>query len=475
MANLPDLILPKYRHFGLSIERLAVRAVEITDKKIPVRMIESEIPQDTFRDGVLMKPSAFIAIIRKLYQAGKFTTPYAAVCFPEVFAYTRATTLPLIPLDEIQEAISWKAKDLFPFPTEDIYFDWKLLKKTESEYQLNVVAVQRKVLDPLMEALTQAGLKPLRFEPDASALTRLVKIKPEEHALLIEINQSGAYMTLMEGEKALFTTSIPISASDTPSQYVANIDKTLIEISTYYKNKSILKDGSTRIILTGILASNQWVDHCRKLLPYPAEILETAIGKPAFYKAYAAAVEEIAPPLDEQSINLLPTRSQVAFEKQQTILFYKTVLIRTLMLIMLLAVGIGTAYGLVVIKRQQLEIQVKTVRRTVETKNVDLQRLLQINAQAKNVMMLSTLRKTPAAKLEALGSLLTDAIQVTQWEFTDGNLQITIRGTAKTRTDLLSLKDRLEKSKDFTGVALPLGSLELPVNVPFNLSFKIKP
>jgi hypothetical protein len=52
--------------------------------------------------------------------------------------------IPAVPLSEMHEAVSWQVKDLFPFPSDEIYFDWKLLGKTDAEYRVSIIAVQKK-------------------------------------------------------------------------------------------------------------------------------------------------------------------------------------------------------------------------------------------------------------------------------------------------------------------------------------------
>jgi hypothetical protein len=474
MISLPDILLPKIKHFGLSIERLSLHAVEVDQRGVPTKATEIQIPQDTFIQGTLAKPDVFAQAVKSLVVSGRFSTPYVAVTFPEVFAYTRGYTIPLIPIDEIQEAISWHAKDLFPFPQEDIYFDWKILEKREHEYQTTVVATQKNVLDPLVGALVSIGLKPLRFEPDASALTRLLLLKSPMHAILIEVNKLGAYITLVEGEKALFTTVIPYTSEDTPTSYLANIDQTLVEIATFYRNKGVLGEGSTEVIITGSMASDEWVKHLKELLRYPVGILRTQMQDAAYNKAYVAAIQKIAPPSDPQSINLLPFSTQTFYDAQRTDQFYRTLLARLCVFAGILCFISSGSHISISLERQRLDTNVKALQKLNQSQSGGMRDILLLNSQAKNVMNLIPLRHTPEEKIEALNKLLTDTITITQWEYDDSKLQFTLTGNAKTRDDLLAFKQSLDQSKDFAKVTLPLVSLETSVQTPFIITFLVK-
>jgi Tfp pilus assembly PilM family ATPase len=474
MISLPDILLPKKRYFGLSIERTAIHAIELDQKGNPVNALSVTMPPDTFIEGQLNKKEEFVNAIKSLITNGHFSTPYIAVCFPEVFAYTRGCTIPIIPLDEVQEAIAWRTKELFPFPSEDIYFDWKILKKTDKEYQTIVVAVQRKLLDQLVQSLVEMGLKPLRFEPDASALVRLVKINPEQYALLVEVNPKGAYVTLVDGEKAVFTTVINYAPEDTPNSYLSNIDQTLLDIASFYKNKGMLPDDKTQVIVTGEMASPEWVTHLHELLKYPAGLLKSPVREQIYNKPYAAALQKISPPIDEQSINLLPTITQQYYDSERNMQFYKTILIRFCIIVIIFNIVSIGAYIAVTVKRQLADNQVKEIRRISQSQQGDTQALLLLNAQAKNIVSLAPQKSTPKESIEELAKLTNDKISLSQWEYDDGRLSFKITGTAQTRVALLDFKAALDKSDRFINVTLPLESLAIPVNVPFVITYVLK-
>jgi Tfp pilus assembly PilM family ATPase len=474
MMSLPDILLPKIRHFGLSVERHSLHAVEVDGKGKPVRTGEIQLEEDTFVDGKLVKREQFIRAMHLLLEAGKFSTSYTAVTFPEVFAYTRGYTVSSFEPEEIQEAISWHSKDLFPFPPDDLYFDWKELTKNDHETQTIVIAVQKATLDPLLDALAEAGLTPLRFEPDASALARLLSNHLSKHTLLIDVNPRGAYVTLVEGEKALFTTVVNYSSEDTPDMYLANIDQTLKEIADFYKTKGIIDESSTEIVVTGQMASNEWVAHVSQLLNYKATMLLTGVEHPRFNKAYAAALEKIAPPIDSESINLMPVIFQKEYDFKRTQTFYSALLTRALIVIAAVTLFSGIAYIGASIMRQTIDGQVKSLRKLTQSQETNTQSLLLLNSQAKNIVALGPLRITPRAKLEALSKVLTDKLVISQWEFDDGKQEVKLSGTALTRDDLLNFKNTIDTSVDFGHVTLPLGSLETPISVPFTLTFLVR-
>jgi Tfp pilus assembly PilM family ATPase len=474
MPAWPILFTPKQRHFGLSIGRTSFRGVEVDSRGVVKGSAEVILPESIFSKGALVNQQAFVASLKQLVAQGKFTTPYVTVCFSEAHAYSREHTLPIIPVSEVHEAVAWKIKDLFPFAEEDIYFDWKLLEKTETQYRIAIVAVQKQVLDEQLDALISVGLKPLSFEPGAAAVSRLLVFKPGQHALVTEVNRRGAYVTLVEGEKTLFTTVINYTSEDTPQSYLKNIAQTTLDVVAYYKNKGVLQSEAPVVILTGELASEQWARSAQSLVPFAIKMLNTPIHNPAFNKAYAVAVSEVKPPNDIHTINLLPPNIQMFYDQERDQIFYSALLTRVTIFLFFLLVGAVGAFALITLERQRLDARVKTLTASVNSQKPDTQNLLLLNAQAKMIVALAPLRQTVKDKLLVMQNLLPATIAITQWEYDDQKLQFMITGDAQDRADLVAFKNKLEESEEFTRVSLPLGSLESPKNVHFALTFVLK-
>ena len=474
MISLPELFLPKLRHFGLSIGRTSLRGVEV-DQKGKVRgLAEVELPDGVLESGVLVKKEVIVDALKKLQELGHFTTPYVAVCFSEVYAYGREYRLPVISKEDLGEAVSWHIQELIPFPQEEIYFDWRLIETTDTDFKVSVVAVPKNILDPLIEVLGVVGLKPLSFEPGASAIAKLLVLKADESVLITQINRKGAYVTLVQKGKALFTTVVNITDEDTPATYLENIVDTIKEVTEYYKTKGDIRDESTFVLLTGELASDDWAKAVGEKSARLTRLLKTPQVTPAFNKAYAAAVAKISPPADEQSINLLPARLQHYYGEERYRQFYQALVSRVLFLVGLLLVFSVGSFISVSLARGKLEGRVAALTQENKTNGTNSQGLLMLSANAKNIVTLAPLRVTVRDKLAVIASILPDGITVTQWEYDDSKLQFTLTGMAKDRSELLIFKNKLETTGEFAKITLPLGSLETAQNVRFSLTFIIK-
>ncbi|MEK7165699.1 MAG: pilus assembly protein PilM [Patescibacteria group bacterium] len=470
---LLNTLLPKRAHFGLSIGRTSLRGIELNIKGAVKTISEVPLPADLVDTQGVINKEVLTAATKQLLAAGKFTTSYVAVCFSEIYAYSREFLLPVVSKEEIHEAVSWHVKDLFPFPESEIYFDWKLLSQNEKEYQISVVAVQRKILDSMIEAFVAAGLKPIRFEPGTSAISRLLKTKSDESVLITEINRKGAYVSLVRSKEAIFTTVVNFAVTDTPESFLTNIGITVGEITSYFQSKGQIKQ-TISILLTGELATAEWAKALSAETHLTTQILNNEIVNPAFNKAYVAAMTPVAPPRDETSINLIPETVQMRYDGERTQLFYRALLTRTGLVVGMITFFCISAFVVIRFERNKLETQLKRLSQTLDSQNADTQQLLLLNAQAKNIVALAPLRKTPKDKLLAIMSLIPEEISISQWEYEDVKQQFMISGTSKQRSTLLLFKQKLEQSDEFAKITLPLGALESPENVRFTITFITK-
>lgn len=474
MLNLPDLLVSRKHHFGLSISRTSLRAVEVNKQGIVTSMAEVLLPDGIFEEGVLIKKEDFVNALKTLLSKTKFSTVYTAVCFSEVYAYSREYNVPRLSEKDIGEAISWNIKDLVPYPVEDIYFDWKVLETTETEIKTSVVVVNKNVLDPLLEALVTAGLKPLSFEPGTSAIAKLLVLEPEQSVLITEINHKGAYVTLVNMGKALFTTVISYTKEDTGDTFLKSIVASLTEIANFYKNKGVIKNAPLSVVLTGELATDEWAKALSQVSSYPVKILKTSQVSPAFNKAYAVAVSTITSPNDQQSINLLPAHTQAIYDHERSTAFYTSLFIRSLIfMICILLVAIG-AFAAVTLERQRLVARSTRLASSTTSQNSQVQRLLLLNGHAQAIAQLAPLRQTPRDTLMVLRGILSEDIIVTQLEYDDAKLVYTLQGTAKDRVALLNFREKLEQTGEFAKITLPLDSLESPQNIKFMITFITK-
>lgn len=474
MLSLPHILLPPLTHIGLAFSKADIRAVELDSHGNVIKKAEIELPGGLFADGTIHDPYKLVMAIKQLLKEGKFNSKYATVCFPESLTFIRGYTLPVIPYEEVTEAISWHAKNVFPYPLKEIYFDWKLINNKGNELNISIVAIQKKVIDALIGTMISADIFPLRLSPDASATAKLLQLQANEYAVLIELNRTGAYVTLVEGEKSVFTTVVSYLVDEGVENYAKQIVATHADVLKFYEKKGVGVNTETEVVFTGEMATPDWISYLTTLGKFRSRLLKTQIDNPAFHKAYAAAILEPVAPIDEQTINLLPLALQNKFETERLERYMEALLIRLGVIIGVLSIVSLGLFVFVSMEKQYLEKRAKDLNVLVTKQEGSTQQLLRLNAQAKAVLQLAPLRKTPRDKLAAIIRIIGNDIQITQWEYDDQKLRFTLVGVAKTRDLLVDLKEKIEESPEFGLVNVPLESFTSATNVNFTMTFVSK-
>lgn len=471
MNLLPGFIVPNIHFFGLSIDRTTIHAVELSPQGAVRTYAEVAIDENTFADATLVKKESFIQALKALVSQGRFSTTYVSVCFPEAYAYTRDHSVPDMEKEDIDEAVAWKVKDLFPLPEDDIYYDWKRLDEKDGQVHIGVVGIQKKTLDSLVDAIIASGLKPLRFEPDASAVARLIGLKPQQYGLVTEVNKRSASVTLVEGEKSLFTTVVTYGKTDTPVAFLENITASLEDIAKYYTNKGMLRKDNTKVIVTGEIGSREWADYMAKRVAYPIEILSTPVGNSAYNKAYASAAETMSPPQDDSSINLMPRDVQEIYDESWRISYVQSLAVRSLVGLLVICCIPFVVLISVLTQKEKLVKESAVLQSIIKSQDASIGQVTILNGKLESILALAPLKKTPASHLAQLAALTPSGIHISQLEYDDSKQLYTISGTSSDRTTLLAFRNVLESSKKFTKIVLPLSSLESEANSDFSMSF----
>jgi Tfp pilus assembly PilM family ATPase len=474
MDFLPGILAPKVRFFGLSIDRLNIRAIELDDQKRVRASAEVELPEGAFEDGILIRIDEFADAIKKILLNGKFNTPYVSVCFPEAYAFTRDHTFPSLPTDELSEAVMFQAKDMFPFPESDIYYDWKLVDETAKEKKVTVVAIQKKVLDPIVETFLALGIRPLRFEPDATALARLIALSPTAYAILAEVNKHGSSVTLVQGEKSLFTTVVSYQSEDTGTSYLTNVGKAIADVDQYYGGKGIIEIGKTVVVATGDIATQELATVLTQFIKNPIKLLSTPAGSPAYTKAYASAASLITPPADDRSINVIPSDIQKSYDQQWRREYDIGVVMRIAIALFFICIIPYIGYFMVRADKHAIASEVASLKqRTIAGADV-IRNISQLNVQLDSVASLTPLKATPVSAIADAIALVPPGVIVSEWQFDDSKQAFTLSGTADTRVNLLDFRTKLIKSDRFGSVTLPLGYLETDKNIGYSMTFLVK-
>lgn len=203
-------------------------AVDINNSDLKIFQIENKKGKDIVRgwsrkvlspgvvvDFEIQKLDEFVAVLKEaLSEAStkKIKGKSVIVSVPEDKVFLRIIKLPLMKDEEVKEAIHWEVESHIPIAIDEVYFDWQVVKKGQTDMDILVAATPKRVVDTLLVAFEMVGLTVSVLESDSVATKRSVLGDDENEAVLVaDIGIDGTSYFVYKDGYPVFSSSSSIS------------------------------------------------------------------------------------------------------------------------------------------------------------------------------------------------------------------------------------------------------------------------
>lgn len=209
--------------FGLDISDLSLKFIKLKKKNNYFSLSsfgEMKIAPGIITEGEIKDEAALVKIIKDAIdkvQGEKLNTKYVICSLPEEKAFLQVIQLPKMEEKRLKQAAYFEAENYVPVSVSNLYLDSQVVPALGCELDhLDVLigALPQKTVDPYVNCLKAAGLKPLAFEIESQAISRAL-IKNEVSSfptLLIDLGAARTSFIIFSGNSLKFTTSIPVSS-----------------------------------------------------------------------------------------------------------------------------------------------------------------------------------------------------------------------------------------------------------------------
>ena len=173
---------------GLDVGTSAVRAVAITPGNPPrlLLMGEVDLPDGAVQEGEVADPAAVAVCIRTLWKEVGFKSRSVRLAIASSRVIVRPVDMPLMSDGDTRAALGFQLGDFIPLPPEHTVFDFQPLEAAEDQdgRQVLLAAAPRDAVQPLVDAVKQAGLRVDHIDVTASVLARLLPPTPSTEAVV---------------------------------------------------------------------------------------------------------------------------------------------------------------------------------------------------------------------------------------------------------------------------------------------------
>ncbi len=218
IANLDD------HFFGLDISDFSLKAIEI--KKNGSRDKIKSFSLINFKEklvdsGKIVNKEGLVNVLKGLKNQKKhrIKTNKVVCSLPEEKSFLRLIQIPFIKeQDKIKEAVKWELEANIPLSINDVIFDFYVLPQEfqlkKNQLSILVLAVNKEIVNDLLEVLDKTGLDPIGMESESFALVRSLLGENDKNkvSLIMDIGGNKTSFLFVVNELLLFTSSIYISA-----------------------------------------------------------------------------------------------------------------------------------------------------------------------------------------------------------------------------------------------------------------------
>lgn len=212
----------KHMPFGLDIGADSIKIVQLGNDESGILKVEKLIVKDlreqTFEDTG-QKERALPEILKDIVKENGLKGD-CFVTAPKMSTRINLITLPKMPLNEIDNALQWKIRQLLQQDMNDITWDYIVLEKQKLTYQdsneIDILAISalKKELFQHLALLESAGLKPLAMdiEPlaDISAYDYINKVDSNEVVLFLNLGASKTVLSIVCNKELISTRVINV-------------------------------------------------------------------------------------------------------------------------------------------------------------------------------------------------------------------------------------------------------------------------
>jgi len=165
---------------GIDIGSTSVRAVEVVgaDRAKPVitRYHEVALPEGSVRRGEVVQVAPVAAALRTLWSTGGFTGKEVALGMGGQRVFARDLAVPRAPLAQIRESLPFHVQELLPVPVSEAILDFYPISEEMTDDGPMaaglLIAAIKDAVSANVDAVTQAGLRPVHVDLIPFALTR---------------------------------------------------------------------------------------------------------------------------------------------------------------------------------------------------------------------------------------------------------------------------------------------------------------
>jgi type IV pilus assembly protein PilM len=171
------------------------------------------LPTETIVDEELLNSAALVSTIRELLADMQVRRRDVAIALGGRAVIIRQISLPSMTEHELEESLSWEAKQYIPFDLDEIYLDFHMgaIDPDTDQMAVTLVAAKRTVVDDYCAAVRLAGLNPVVVDVTpfavSNAFTSAYPEYADETVAVVDVGANLSTVAVVEARRLVYSRS----------------------------------------------------------------------------------------------------------------------------------------------------------------------------------------------------------------------------------------------------------------------------
>lgn len=447
-----------------------ISVIQLDSRRKKVNKFASlDLPEGLIKGSIVSDKNALANILKSTWNKLRLKEKSIGVILPEFSTFTKLLSIPKLQLFELDEAVKWQAQEYLPSPLSEMIVDWKIVNKRDKEYEVLVVAIDKKILIEFVETIEKAGLFPQAVVIPSLCLSTLVQSTSTENYIVVYKNSNETIIILGQQEK-IFGTSV--LKNDDSKTIAAIVAKMVSHYKDFKVDKVFVGGTDTDDKLQGELQKNLNKEIVY-LKPEITGLSDLQIQE--YLIPISMQLKELTPPSDPFTLNLLPSS---LVEKYKLVKLKLQVWSLSLTVTLFVWISFLITLGAYLIMMQQIsqfKDESTKMGSIVQDRQKAISEVKYINDITGKIISIKKITYPPQKVLNYINSAKPAGITITSHKLDLDIGKVDLGGIAATRADLLQFKTNLEANPDIGELVIPITSFESEINQSFKLTFNFLP
>jgi type IV pilus assembly protein PilM len=217
------LFSKKKEVIGIDIGSSSIKLIQLKDLKGSYQLLNAGIvplPPEAIVDNTLMDSSAIVGAIKSLVTSLGVKVKDVACSISGNSVIIRKITLPVMPVEELEDQITWEAEQYIPFDINDVNMDFQILSPDSidpSKMVVLLVASKRDIINDYVAVFNEAGMALSVVDVDSFAVQNAFELNhdtgTEDVLALINIGASVMNINIIKDGISLFTRDVQMGGN----------------------------------------------------------------------------------------------------------------------------------------------------------------------------------------------------------------------------------------------------------------------